>query len=189
MLASGQAPSRLALAELLAVHRHTVRAWLATYEEGGLPALLTLKKAPGKRSALSPAVRAPLQTRLREPQGLGSSREIQQYLATEPHIHRAYSSVHGVVRYQLQAKPKSPRRSHPKKTLPRSLSFTPRSRLSSYPQAPLPTRGGTLTVACGRKRKAAAGSGPSCATGSPPAASSPCYPPPIALRVCICTGQ
>ena len=133
LLASGQATSRLAIAGLLAVHRHTVRAWLATYEKGGLHMLLTIKKAPGKRSALTPAVRAQLQTRLRQPQGFGSYREIQQYLATEHHVHRAYSSVHGVVRYQLQAKPKSPRRSHPKKTGTRSLSFTPRSRLSSYP--------------------------------------------------------
>ena len=133
LLASGQATSRLAIAGLLAVHRHTVRAWLATYEKGGLHMLLTIKKAPGKRSALTPAVRAQLQTRLRQPQGFGSYREIQQYLATEHHVHRAYSSVHGVVRYQLQAKPKSPRRSHPKKTGTRSLSFKPRSRLSSYP--------------------------------------------------------
>ncbi|HEX2242863.1 MAG TPA: hypothetical protein VHK27_06350 [Gammaproteobacteria bacterium] len=37
-------------------------------------------------------------------------------------IHRvsmAYSSVHALVRYRLRAKPKSPRRSHPKKTLTR----------------------------------------------------------------------
>jgi transposase len=131
LLASGQATSRLAVAELLAVHRHTVRAWLATYEEGGLSALLTIQKAPGKRSALTPAVRAKLQTRLRQPQGFGSYREIQQYLATEHHILLAYSTVHGVVRYQLQATPKSPRRSHPKKTLTRSLSFNTPSRLSS----------------------------------------------------------
>ena len=131
LLASGQATSRLAVAELLAVPRHTVRAWLATSEAGGLPALLTLQKAPGNRSALTPAVRAQLQTRLRQPQGFGSSRAIQQYLATAHHVHLAYSSVHGVVRSQLQAQPTSPRRSPPKKTLTRSLSFTPRSRLSS----------------------------------------------------------
>lgn len=131
LLATGLASSRLAVAELLAVHRHTVRAWLATYEKGGLNMLLTIKKAPGKRSALTPAVRAQLLTRLHQPRGFGGYREIQQYLATEHHVHLAYSSVHGVVRYQLQAKPKSPRRSHPKKTLKRSLSFKPHSRLSS----------------------------------------------------------
>jgi len=131
LLASGQARSRLAVAELLAVHRHTVRAWLAAYEKGGLRALLTLKKAPGKRSALTPAVRAQLLTQLPQPRGFGSYGEIQQYLATVHHVHLAYSTVHGVVRYQLQAKPKAPRRSHPKKTLKQSLSFKPRSRLSS----------------------------------------------------------
>ena len=60
LLATGQATSRLDLAELLAVHRHTVRSWLAVYEEGGLGALLTIKRAPGKRSTLSAAVRAKL---------------------------------------------------------------------------------------------------------------------------------
>jgi transposase len=131
LLVSGQARSRLAVAELLAVHRHTVRAWLAAYEKGGLSALLTIKQAPGKRSALTPAVRAKLQTRLHQPRGFGSYREIQQYLVTEHHIRLAYSTVHGVVRYQLQAKPKPPRRSHPKKTLKQSLSFSTPSRLSS----------------------------------------------------------
>lgn len=131
LLATGQATSRLAVADLLAVHRHTVRAWLAVYEAGGLSALLTIGKAPGKRSALTPTVRARLQTRLRQPRGFGSYREIQQYLATDHHVHLAYSTVHGVVRYQFQAKPKSPRRSHPKKTLKRSPSFNAPSRLNS----------------------------------------------------------
>jgi transposase len=131
LLASGQATSRLAVAELLAVHRHTVRAWLAAYEGGGLRALSTIKQAPGKRSALPPAVRAKLRTRLHQPHGFGSYREIQQYLATDPSVHLAYSAVHGVVRYRLQAKPKAPRRSHPKKTSPRSSSFNPPSRRSS----------------------------------------------------------
>ena len=39
LLASGQATSRVALAALLAVHRHTIRAWLTQYEAGGLAAL------------------------------------------------------------------------------------------------------------------------------------------------------
>jgi putative transposase len=51
LLATGQATSRLAVADLLAVHRHTGRAWLTAYEQGGLRALLTIKQAPGKRSA------------------------------------------------------------------------------------------------------------------------------------------
>ena len=72
LLATGRAPSRLAVAALLAVHRHTARAWWATSERGGRPALLTLKKPPGKRRALSPAVRTKRQARLQEPRGFGS---------------------------------------------------------------------------------------------------------------------
>lgn len=130
LLATGQATSRLQVADLLAVHRHTVRAWLAVYEGGGLGALLSIRKAPGKRSALTPAVRAKLQARLHQPRGFGSYRELQQYLAADHHVQLAYSTVHGIVRYQLRAKPKSPRRAHPKKTLPPSPSFRTRSQRS-----------------------------------------------------------
>ena len=58
LLASGQASSRLILAKLLAVHRHTLQAWLQLYEEGGLSALLTIKKAPGQ-TALTVASHTP----------------------------------------------------------------------------------------------------------------------------------
>jgi transposase len=115
-LASGQAQSRLALATLLAVHRHTIRAWLALYAVGGLAALLTLKKAPGKVPLLSPPALQALQERLAQPQGFASYGDIQQYLAQAHHVPLAYSAVHALVRYKLQAKPKAPRRSHPKKT-------------------------------------------------------------------------
>jgi transposase len=126
LLASGQAHSRLTLAQLLAVHRHTIGAWLARYATGGLAALLTLKKAPGKAPACSPAVLTQLQARLQQPQGFASYGEIQQYLAHEHHVALAYSSVHGLVRYKLGAKPKSPRRAHPQKSLTRSPGFSRR---------------------------------------------------------------
>lgn len=122
LLASGQATSRVALAALLAVHRHTIRAGLTQYEAGGLPALLTLKTAPGKRSALTPVILAQLQQRLVQPRGFASYGEIQRYLAQAHHVHLRYSTVHGLVRYKLGAKPKAPRRTHPKKTLLRSRS-------------------------------------------------------------------
>jgi transposase len=123
LVARGHAPSRLAIAELLAVPRHPGRAWLATYEHRGRNMLLTLQKAPGKRRALTPAGLAQLQTRLRQPQGFGSYRESQPYLATDHHGRLAYSTVHGIVRSQLQVKPKSPRRSPPKKSLRPSPPF------------------------------------------------------------------
>lgn len=126
LLATGQAASRLALAQLLAVHRHTVAAWLTLYESGGLAALLTIKKAPGKPSSLTPIVLYDLKQRLAEPTGFSSYGEIQRYLADTHHIALSYSAVHALVRYQLRAKPKAPRRSHPKKNRTRSASFSKR---------------------------------------------------------------
>jgi transposase len=116
LLASGHASSRLALAKLLAVHRHTIQAWLTLYETGGLAALLTIKKAPGKRPALTPRILTRLQARLAQNRGFGSYGEIRQYLARAHKVTLAYSTVHKLVRYKLKAKPKAPRRSHPKKS-------------------------------------------------------------------------
>jgi transposase len=121
----------LVLARLLAVHRHTIRAWLTLYQAGGLPGLLTIKHAPGKAPALSPTALSQLRVRLADPQGFASYGEIQQYLARAHHVHRSYSAVHALVRYHLQAKPKAPRRSHPKKSPPQSRSFNRRSARSS----------------------------------------------------------
>jgi transposase len=123
LIASGHVPSRLALAALLAVHRHTIPAWLELYEAGGVEALLTIHKAPGKVPTLTPKALTALQTRLERPQGFASYGAIQQYLAQTHHVHLASSPVHALVRYKLKAKPKSPRRSHPKKTRPQSHSF------------------------------------------------------------------
>ena len=116
----------MARAALRAVHRHTIGAWLTQYEAGGLSALLTIKKAPGKRSGLPPAVLAQLRQRLAQPRGFASYSEIQRYLAQAHHVPLRYSTVHGLVRYKLGAKPKAPRRAHPQKTLRRSPSFAGR---------------------------------------------------------------
>lgn len=126
LLATGQAASRLALAQLLAVHRHTIAAWLTRYASGGLAALLTIHKGPGKPSSLTPYVLDELKQRLADPTGFSSYGEIQRYLADTHQIHLSYSTVHGLVRYQLGAKPKAPRRTHPKKSLAPLLSFSAR---------------------------------------------------------------
>ena len=122
LLASGQAPSRQVLAKLMVVHRHTIQTWLRLYEAGGLSAVLTIKRAPGKRPSLTPAILTKLRARLAHNRGFGSYGEIRQYLARVHKIHLAYSTVHKLVRYRLKAKPKAPRRSHPKKSLRTSRS-------------------------------------------------------------------
>jgi len=134
LLASGQACSRLALAKLLAVHRHTIQTWLKVYEEGGLRMLVTIKKPPGKRPSLTPIVLTKLQERLAQVRGFGSYGEIQQYLTNTHQVSLAYSTVHKLVRYRLQAKPKAPRRSHPKKSPRRWRNSRPHSVLSSKPR-------------------------------------------------------
>ena len=48
LLRSGQAKNRTQVAELLGVDRITVGQWLATYEAGGLEALLVRRYPPGR---------------------------------------------------------------------------------------------------------------------------------------------
>jgi transposase len=115
LLKSGQAPSRLEVARMVAVHRHTVGAWLDRYEQGGLSELLRVSKPPGKAPSVSgPALQA-LKQRLAQRDGFAGYREIQAYLENEHQIKLRYSSVHTLVRYRLRAKPKRPRPSHQKK--------------------------------------------------------------------------
>jgi transposase len=131
LLASGQALSRLALAKLLAVHRHTIQTWLKLDEAGGLRALLTIKKAPGNPPSVSPRVLTKLQEQLSDVRGFGSYGEVRQYLARTHKIALAYSTVHKLVRYKLKAELKAPRRSPPKKSLKTARSSRPSSVLAS----------------------------------------------------------
>lgn len=57
LLKSGQASTREAVAQLLAVHRHTISRWWETYAQAGLEAMLTLKTHPNRPPALPPHVK------------------------------------------------------------------------------------------------------------------------------------
>ncbi|MCS3675236.1 transposase [Salinibacter ruber] len=118
LMKTGEAESRSAAARHLGVHRHTVADWIGLYEEGGLEKIQEIEDPgpePGQTS-IPPEVMEALKDRLSEPEGFGSYTEIQQWLAEEHGVELPYSTVHGIVRYDLGAKPKSPRPSHPKKT-------------------------------------------------------------------------
>ncbi len=80
LLVSRQAKTRLAVAELLGVHRHSVGTWLELYEQGSLEGLLTIKKAPGKKPLASPEVVEALKERLHHPEGFRAYGEIQAYV-------------------------------------------------------------------------------------------------------------
>jgi transposase len=117
LLKSGQVTTRRQAAAHLAVHRNTVALWLRTYRDGGLPALLTYKEAgaPSGQKSLPAAVFAQLQARLATTSGLASYVEIQQWLHEAFGLEVPYKTLHGIVRYQLQAKRKRPRPRHGKK--------------------------------------------------------------------------
>ena len=117
LLKSGEAESRSGAARHLGVHRNTIANWLQLYEDGGIEALREIKDPgpdPGQQS-IPPEVMEKLKKRLSKPEGFGSYKEIQQWLAEEHGVELPYSTVHEIVRYELEAKPKTPRPSHPKK--------------------------------------------------------------------------
>jgi len=118
LLKTGEEKSRSGAARHLGVHRNTISSWLQLYEEGGLEKLQEIGEPgpePGQQS-IPPEVMESLKERLSEPEGFGSYKDIQQWLAEEQDLELCYSTVHGIVRYELGAKLKAPRPSHPKKT-------------------------------------------------------------------------
>jgi transposase len=115
LVASGQARTRRAVAELLGLSRNTVGEWLAVYEQGGLSALLEVRTAPGRRATLSDAQEARLRQALAEPAGFASYQAVRDWIAQELQVEMKYDTVHKLVRYKLGAKLKVPRRTHIKK--------------------------------------------------------------------------
>lgn len=114
---SGQANTRRAAADHLAVHRNTIAQWITRYQNEGIEALLKdQKRGPnsGQRILSKPALEA-LKARLDTPEGFGSYGEIQQWLDEEFGLEANYKRVHHLVRYHLGAKLKVGRRSHVKK--------------------------------------------------------------------------
>ena len=117
--------TRKAVAKYLAVHRNTIRYWLNTYESDGLTALLQIKSPgapPGQRS-LQKNVLAALNESLKDTSGFGSYIELQKWLRQSHDVSIGYKTLHRIVRYQLQAKPKIPRRSHEKKNDAEEVAF------------------------------------------------------------------
>lgn len=126
LLKSGQVTSRGDAAAHLALHRNTVATWLRRYRDGGLEALLTYKEAgaPTGQHTLPPAVFAQLQTRLATPTDFTSYMEIQHWLREEFALDVPYTTLHGIVRYQLKAKLKRPRPGQATKTLRRAAALS-----------------------------------------------------------------
>jgi transposase len=69
-LQTPQARTRLHVARLLGVSRHTVGRWLAASQTGGVPQMRTMATAPGQTPLLSEARREALRQRLAAPGGV-----------------------------------------------------------------------------------------------------------------------
>src|SRR4028119_1219157 len=84
LIASHQVRSRSQLAHVLGITRNTVARWLASYHQGGLPALLDLYVPEGKPPPLSPLQLEQLRARLAHPDGFASHGGIQQWIPGTP---------------------------------------------------------------------------------------------------------
>jgi transposase len=125
LIKEGKYRTRKAVAKYLAVHRNTIRDWLTIYESGGFTALLQIKSpgAPSGQRSLPKNVLAALGERLKDTSGFGSYVELQTWLKETHSVIIKYKTLHRIVRYQLQAKPKIPRRSHEKKNDAEEAAF------------------------------------------------------------------
>lgn len=115
LIASHQVRSRSQLSHVLGITRNTVARWLASYHQGGLPALLDLYVPEGKAPTLSPLQLEQLRARLTHPDGFASYAEIQQWIHDSLGVPMKYDAVHNLVHDKLKARPKVPRLSHEKK--------------------------------------------------------------------------
>lgn len=115
LLKSQQAHTILQVAALLGVGRNAVGGWLATYKQGGCQRLLLLKKPSGRPPTLDSATKQKLRQKLQEPQGFAGYAAIQAWLLAECKVKITYKTLHKVVRYELQARPKVVRPTHIKK--------------------------------------------------------------------------
>ena len=110
LLKRSEALSITQVAKVIGKHRGTVQRWLAMYRDGGLDALLAVKKSPGRPSVIPGWAVASLKRRLQQPDsGFKSYIEVQQWLEDTLAVKAEYRTVHELVRYRLKAKLKAGR--------------------------------------------------------------------------------
>jgi transposase len=99
-------PPRIsAIAQALGKHRSTVQLWLSLYRDGGMTAMLAVKRSQGGVRVIPQWAEDALAKRLQDPdQGFGSYGEVQQWLAETLGIEAQYHAVYQMTRYRLKAK-------------------------------------------------------------------------------------
>ncbi|MCG5057029.1 MAG: helix-turn-helix domain-containing protein [Limnoraphis sp. WC205] len=115
-LKTGYSQSVTDVALRLGVHRTTVHRWLKQYSEEGLKKFLEIRLRPGRPRVIPPEVIRGIEHKLnQETTGFKSYKEIEKWVEENYQISRKYQTLHHQVRYRLQAKLKTPRRSSIKK--------------------------------------------------------------------------
>jgi hypothetical protein len=115
LLASGQAQTRQAVAQLLGIHRNTIGHWVALDAAGGLEALLAIYVPAGKPLSLTPEVLASIEQSLRAPAGFASYAALRQWVMQTHHVEVNYHTLYTIVRTRFRTKRKVPRPSHTQK--------------------------------------------------------------------------
>lgn len=115
LIQSGQATTRQEIAGLLGISRNTVGRWLATYETGGLAALLTVYVPAGKPLSLASEVLSSIEAALRQPHGFESYTDLQAWVEHMHGVSVKYKTLYTIVRTHFNTKLKVPRPSHTKK--------------------------------------------------------------------------
>ena len=105
------------LAVIIGRGESTIHRWLQLYKQGGLTLLLEEPPKTGRPKKLAIETVAQLQKELSEPEGFSSYREIQLWLLSCLNIEISYSTLHRIVRYELQSKLKVPRPTHEKQAV------------------------------------------------------------------------
>lgn len=124
------APSISAIAKAVGKHRNTVQTWLSNYREGGVEAMLVVKKSPGGVRVIPSWAEVALAKRLQEPDhGFSSYGKVQQWLAETLGIEAEYHTVYQMTRYRLSAKLKVARPQHDQQDRPKREAFKQTSKM------------------------------------------------------------
>ena len=151
---TGLATTRSQLAALLCKSLPTITAWAKRYESLGLDGFLGMDyKGGGHLRVIPRAVVAELNARLGTAKGFGSFAEIQSWLKDEHGVEVAYSTVHGLVKYGLNASPKVVRPFSENQN-PEAVDEFKKNWANRWPRLPSPAWQGTAASATGSRTKA-----------------------------------
>lgn len=101
---TGQAKTYSAIGKLLGYERHTISMWFQKYKKGGLDNLLKVDKpGPKEKTKITKEVMEKLENKLESnAAGFKSYKEIQKWLNETCDVDLSYSTVHSIVRYELE---------------------------------------------------------------------------------------